>query len=128
MTPFQKLREFHSAFGALVGENPSLPDAETRALRIRILKEEWEEYLKAEEENDLVEIADALADMIYIAYGTGVAYGLPMDAIFDEVHRSNMAKLGPDGKPIRRDDGKILKPEGWTPPDVAGVIKGSTGS
>jgi predicted HAD superfamily Cof-like phosphohydrolase len=92
-------------------------------LRIRLLREEFDEYIKAENEDDIVEIADALADIIYIACGTAVSYGIPLDKVFDEVHRSNMAKLV-DGKPIRRDDGKVLKPEGWTPPDTKSAVFG----
>ena len=82
------------------------------------------EYIAAENEDDIVEIADALADIIYIACGTAVSYGIPLDKVFEEVHRSNMAKLV-DGKVLRRADGKVQKPEGWTPPDIAGVLKKS---
>jgi len=78
----------------------------------------------AELEHDIVEIADALADIIYIACGTAVSYGIPLDKVFEEVHRSNMAKLV-DGKPLKREDGKVIKPVGWTAPDIAGVLKRS---
>jgi len=88
------------------------------------LQEEVDEYLTAEQEDNLVEIADALADIIYIACGTAVSYGIPLDKVFEEVHRSNMAKLV-DGKPLKREDGKVIKPVGWTPPDIAGVLKKS---
>ena len=119
--PYDAVEAFHEAFGLLRGEHPELPDLPTRGLRIKLLREEFEEYLKAEAEDDLVEVADALADIIYIAYGTAVAYGIPLDRVFAEVHKSNMAKLV-DGKVIRRADGKILKPETWTPPDIKGVL------
>jgi predicted HAD superfamily Cof-like phosphohydrolase len=79
--------------------------------------------MQAESEDDIVEIADALADIIYIACGTAVSYGIPLNRVFDEVHRSNMAKLV-DGKVIRRADGKILKPDGWTPPDTKAAVFG----
>lgn len=118
---FEDVKKFQIAFGQNVGNRPSLPDQNERDLRIKLLKEEYEEYLEAEKDNDLVEIADALADIIYIVCGTAVSYGIPLNEVFDEVQRSNMAKLV-DGKPIRREDGKILKPEGWTPPDIAGII------
>jgi predicted HAD superfamily Cof-like phosphohydrolase len=78
--------------------------------------------LDGESFNDIIEVADALADIIYIACGTAVSYGIPLDDVFAEVHRSNMAKLV-DGKVIRREDGKIQKPDGWTAPDVKGVLE-----
>ena len=121
MTMFTDVRDFHQAFGQPIGEKPELPDTPERELRIELLREEFEEYMDAEIENNLVEVADALADIIYIACGTAVSYGIPLDKLFDEVHRSNMAKLV-DGKVIRRPDGKVQKPEGWTAPDVKGVL------
>jgi predicted HAD superfamily Cof-like phosphohydrolase len=94
---------------------------EERDLRKKLLIEEVNEYYNAEYADDLVEIADALADIIYIACGTAVSYGIPLDRVFTEVHRSNMAKLV-DGKVLRRSDGKIQKPEGWTPPDIETIL------
>jgi predicted HAD superfamily Cof-like phosphohydrolase len=120
--PFDQLWEFHDTYDITRTRTPSLPDQDTRDLRIRILREEWEEYLEGEQNNDLVEIADALGDMIYVAYGTGVAYGLPMDEIFNEIHRSNMSKLDEWGQPIYREDGKVLKGPNYSPPDIAGII------
>jgi hypothetical protein len=116
--------EFHRAFGQRIGEVPEFPDDEERKLRVKLLREEFREYLDGESFNDIVEVADALADIIYIACGTAVSYGIPLDRVFTEVHRSNMAKLV-DGKVIRREDGKIQKPEGWSAPDVEGVLKKS---
>lgn len=124
MSMFTDVKAFHRAFGQRIGEKPELPSAEERCLRIRLLEEEFEEYMDAEGKDDLVEIADALADIIYIACGTAVSYGIPLDAIFEEVHSSNMAKLV-DGKVIYREDGKVKKPEGWMPPDIAGVLNKS---
>lgn len=118
---FNDVREFQTAFGLLQQETPKLPSEKDRELRIELLVEEMEEYLHAESADDLVEIADALADIIYIACGTADAYGIDLNKVFEEVHRSNMAKLV-DGKVIRREDGKVLKPEGWTAPDIAGVL------
>lgn len=123
--PHHAVTEFHEAFGLMVNSVPALPDTATRDLRKKLLAEEYTEYTTAEAEDDIVEIADALADLIYIACGTAVAYGIPLDRVFAEVHRSNMAKLV-DGKVIRREDGKILKPTGWTPPDVAGILGSQT--
>jgi predicted HAD superfamily Cof-like phosphohydrolase len=121
---FTDVEAFHRAFGQRIGERPELPDTAERTLRMKLLAEEMYEYTVAENENDLVEIADALADIIYIACGTAVSYGIPLDDIFDEVHASNMAKLV-DGKVIYREDGKVKKPEGWQPPDIEGVLKKS---
>ena len=121
MTMFTDVRDFHKAFGQRIGEKPEFPDEDERKLRVKLLKEEFIEYMDGESFNDLVEVADALADIIYIACGTAVSYGIPLDDVFAEVHRSNMAKLV-DGKVIRREDGKIQKPEGWTPPDIKGVL------
>jgi predicted HAD superfamily Cof-like phosphohydrolase len=90
-----------------------------RSLRIKLLLEEVAEYIEAERRSDIIEIADALTDIHYIAAGTSVAYGIPGKDIFDHVHENNMTKLGEDGDPIYREDGKVLKPEGYVPPDVA---------
>jgi predicted HAD superfamily Cof-like phosphohydrolase len=124
MSFYTDVRDFHQAFGQRIGEKPELPDIEERKLRIKLLDEEVFEYTDAEYADDLVEIADALADIIYIACGTAVSYGIPLDDVFAEVHRSNMAKLV-DGKVIRREDGKVQKPEGWTPPDIRSVLEKS---
>lgn len=123
--PFEKLWEFHTVYNAARTRVPALPpegDA-LRVLRKRLLEEEFHEYLEGEANNDLVEIADALGDILYIAYGTAVAYGLPLDEIFDEIHRSNMSKLDPDtGLPIYREDGKVLKGKAYSPPDIKRII------
>ena len=118
---YTNVKDFHQAFGQRVGEIPELPSKEERELRRKLLAEEYTEYVVAEYHNDIVEIADALADIIYIAAGTAVSYGIPLDRIFTEVHRSNMAKLV-DGKVIRRSDGKVQKPEGWTPPNIKNIL------
>ena len=120
-TMFEMVRDFHEAFGQRIGEKPALPDMRERALRMKLLQEEFREYTEAEGDDNLVEIADALADIIYIVCGTAVSYGIPLDELYAEVHRSNMAKLV-DGKVLRRDDGKVIKPEGWTSPDIAGIL------
>lgn len=119
---YTDVKDFHVAFGQRVGNKSELPDDNERHLRIRLLEEEFEEYRMAEYENNLVEIADALADIIYIACGTAVSYGIPLDKIFEEVHRSNMAKLV-DGKPLYREDGKVMKPQGWRPPNIKDLLE-----
>ena len=122
-TMFEMVRDFHEAFGQRVGEKPELPDSEfERALRIKLMKEEVNEYNKAENNNDLTNLAVELADIIYIACGTAVSYGIPLDDVFNAIHQANMNKLI-DGKVIRREDGKIKKPEGWQSADIAGILK-----
>ncbi|CAB4162896.1 Phosphoribosyl-ATP pyrophosphohydrolase-like [uncultured Caudovirales phage] len=119
---YKDVMEFHKAFSLPIGTAPVLPNKNERDLRKNLLAEEYNEYLDGEEANDIVEIADALADIIYIACGTAVSYGIPLDKIFDEVHRSNMAKLV-DGKVLRREDGKVIKPAGWQAPNIEKIIE-----
>ena len=117
------VKEFHETYGLSIQNSPSLPDENIRSLRRDLLEEEFNEYMDGEEANDIVEISDALADMIYIIYGTAISYGIPLDEIFKEVHSSNMSKLGTDGKPIRRGDGKILKGPNYFEPKIEAIIK-----
>jgi len=121
MSYYTDVKDFHKAFKQRVGKKPKLPKEAERQLRVKLLVEEMQEYIDGETNDDIVEIADAIADIIYIACGTAVSYGIPLDDIFNEVHRSNMAKLV-DGKPIYREDGKVMKPEGWTAPDIKKII------
>lgn len=119
---YQDVMEFYNVIShKLMPTTPTLPNEEERLLRFKLLEEEFVEYTEAEDNDDIVEIADALADIIYIACGTAISYGIDLNAVFKEVHRSNMAKFV-DGKVLRRADGKIIKPEGWTPPDIQGVL------
>jgi predicted HAD superfamily Cof-like phosphohydrolase len=115
------VREFHSAFGLPMETKPTVHTPQTE-LRVALLREEFNEYLTAVEAGDLVEIADALADMTYVIHGTAHDHGLPLDALVEEVHRSNMSKLGLDGKPILREDGKVIKGPAYFKPDIAAVI------
>ena len=119
---FNSVKDFHVAFGQLVGETPKFPDTETRDLRKKLLTEEFKEYIIGEDNNDLENVAKELADIIYIVCGTAVSYGISLDKVFAEVHRSNMDKLV-DGKVIYRDDGKVLKPDGWQPPNIKQFIE-----
>lgn len=143
-TTFQDVRDFHLAFKHPVRDKPdataSAVPVELRDLRIELIREEFEELCEAAlgrtvyvivapqpsvsefRPGNVVGIADALADLVYVINGAALCYGIDLDEVFEEVHRSNMAKLGPDGKPIYREDGKVLKPEGWEPPDIAGVL------
>jgi predicted HAD superfamily Cof-like phosphohydrolase len=92
-------------------------------LRVALLQEEVGEFVAASARRDLIGVADALADIVYVAYGTALTYGIDLDAVLHEVHRSNMSKLGSDGKPLIRDDGKVLKSEGYFPPNVESVLR-----
>jgi len=116
------VHEFHRVYECNIAKCAILPDNSERNLRINLLREEFEEYLDAEKNNNIVEIADALADMLYIINGTCVSYGIPIDEIFAEVHSSNMSKLDPDGRVIRREDGKVLKGPNYFKPDISGII------
>lgn len=126
--PSDMVEEFHRAYGLPIRQEPKLPETLERDLRNGLLAEEFLEYIEAEAKNDLVAIADALADMIYIIQGTALVYGLPLDEIFDEVHRSNMSKLDENGKPIYREDGKVLKGPNYEPPNIEEIINGKTGN
>lgn len=125
MNPIVKsLLEFNDAFEIPYLTEPGLSSDELIELRIKLLSEEVEEYAEAARTGDLVEVLDALADIAYILAGTIINHGMQeiYDDAFDEVHRSNMAKLV-DGKVIRREDGKVMKPEGWQPPQLAKFLQ-----
>jgi predicted HAD superfamily Cof-like phosphohydrolase len=122
LTPLQMVRQFHEAFGVPAYDTPRIPPDNRVNLRVDLIDEEWNETGDAIESEDLVEIADGLADLVVVIYGTALEYGIDLDAVLEEVHASNMAKLGADGKPILRADGKVLKPEGWKPPNIAAVL------
>lgn len=118
---YQDVKEFQTVVGQHIGEKPEFPNGRERKLRMDLLLEEVKEYMESEDNEDLENLAKELADIIYIVCGTAASYGIPLDRVFDEVHRSNMAKLV-DGKVQRREDGKILKPEGWMPPDIKKIL------
>lgn len=122
-TNFKRVAEFMNAFGQNVEKKPKLVDLDTATLRHSLISEELDEFGEAVENNDLVGIADALTDLLYVVYGAGHAYGINLDKCFKEVHRSNMSKLGPDGKPIYRDDGKVLKGPKYKEPNLEKFIK-----
>lgn len=125
---FRQVGEFHTAYGLPVRTAPDVAvGAEQVALRLALIQEEVGELAAAATEGDIVGIADALADIVYVAYGTAHVYGIDLDAVLDEVHASNMTKLGADGRPVRRADGKILKGPGYRPPDIASVLSGPAG-
>ncbi len=119
------LREFHHTFRAHVEDEPTTDlAAEVIALRVSLIQEELDEYRKAAEAGDLVEVADALSDLMYVVLGTYVAHGLHLHAepLFEEVHRSNMSKLDEAGEPIFRDDGKVLKSDRFEQPNLESIL------
>ena len=120
------VKEFHAAFGLGIEEKPvaNLGKAKN-LLRFNLMQEENEEYLEAANKNDLTEVADALGDMLYILCGTIIEHGMQhkIEEIFDEIQSSNMSKLGPDGQPIYREDGKVLKGPDYFTPDIDKILK-----
>ncbi|MGL2993449.1 hypothetical protein [Flavobacterium sp. TSSA_36] len=122
----QAVTEFHTAFAIGHKEQPDGNLGEAKhLLRFNLMKEENEEYLEAAKAKDIVEIADALGDMLYILCGTIIEHGLQdhIEAIFDEIQRSNMSKLGEDGQPIYREDGKVMKGPHYFKPDFSKILK-----
>lgn len=133
-----QVKEFHKIFGCVISDKPTLPDAETLQLRLSLIAEEFKELQHAlgftEGANcpwrpldgqgaSLEEAAKELGDLLYVAYGTAIALGLDMEPIMDEIHRSNVSKVDPDGTVHRRHDGKILKPKDYSPADLKEIIK-----
>ena len=126
--PIKAVTEFHNAFRLSVEHKPKSDiSSEITELRYNLMKEENEEYLQAVKSNDLIEIGDALGDMLYILCGTIISHGFQdkIEAIFDEIQRSNMSKLGADGKPIYREDGKVLKGPNYFKPDIEKILNKS---
>lgn len=118
--------DFHDAFGIENNHQPTIQlDAKEIQLRFDLLKEENEEYLKAALEGDMVEVADALGDLMYILFGTIMKHGMQhkIVEVFEEIQRSNMSKLGADGKPIYREDGKVLKGPNYFKPDIRSILE-----
>ena len=122
----QAVREFHKAFKLDYLEQPKANiGLEKNKLRFNLMREENEEYLEAANNNDIIEVADALGDMLYILCGTIIEHGMQhkIDEIFNEIQSSNMSKLGADGNPIYREDGKVLKGPNYFKPDIEGALK-----
>jgi predicted HAD superfamily Cof-like phosphohydrolase len=120
------VKEFHKAFGLGMKEEPTADLGEAKnLLRFHLMKEENEEYLEAANNNDLVEVADALGDMLYILCGTIIEHGMQhkIEEVFAEIQLSNMSKLGVDGKPIYREDGKVLKGPNYFKPNIEDILK-----
>lgn len=115
---FDMVGDFMETFGQEVKTEAEFPDNETIALRLELIQEELNELREAIGNADLVEVADALTDILYVTYGAGHAFGINLDKCFEEVQASNMSKLGEDGKPIYREDGKVLKGPNFFEPNL----------
>ena len=119
MTNFEKVRLFMKTYGQEVKDKAGLSDSKTNNLRIELIKEELEELTEAMQDENLIEVADALTDILYVTYGAGHAFGIDLDKCFDEVQNSNMSKLGEDGKPIYNESGKVMKGPNYFKPDLS---------
>ena len=122
MTNFEKVGLFMKTFGQEVKTKPSFSTDKINKLRLDLIKEELEELKEAMNNKDLLEVADALTDILYVTYGAGHAFGIDLDKCFEEVQRSNMSKLGEDGKPIYNNQGKVMKGPNYFKPDLSKFI------
>ena len=123
MTNFEKVKKFMTTFGQEVKTNPSFASEKINLLRYELIKEELDEFKLALENNNLLEVADALTDILYVTYGAGHAFGIDLDKCFEEVQNSNMSKLDKDGNTIYNDMGKVMKGENYFKPDLSKFVK-----
>lgn len=122
-TNFDKVRDFMEACDQDIETSPKFPlDPDITFLRVKLIREELQELEEAIAYNDIVEVADALTDLLYVVYGAGHTFGVKLDACFDEVHSSNMTKLGPDGKAIKNSYGKVMKGPNYREPELKKVL------
>ena len=122
MSNFNKVGTFMKTFGQEVKTKPSFSSDKINKLRIDLIKEELDELQESMKNNDLLEVADALTDILYVTYGAGHAFGIDLDKCFDEVQNSNMSKLGENGKPIYNDAGKVMKGPKYFKPDLSKFV------
>ena len=122
MTNFKKVGVFMKTFGQEVKNKPSFSTEKINQLRISLIQEELDELKEAMTNNDLLEVADALTDLLYVTYGAGHAFGIDLDKCFNEVQNSNMSKLGEDGKPIYNELGKVMKGPNYFKPDLTKFV------
>ena len=123
MTNFKKVKIFMQKFGQEVKSKPSFSSEKINDLRYNLIKEELDELKQAIDRKDLLEVADALTDILYVTYGAGHAFGINLDKCFNEVQNSNMSKLGSDGKPIYNEDGKVMKGPNYFKPDLSKFVR-----
>ncbi len=122
MTNFKKVGVFMKTFGQEVKNKPSFSTEKINQLRISLIQEELDELKEAMTNNDLLEVADALTDLLYVTYGAGHSFGIDLDKCFNEVQNSNMSKLGEDGKPIYNEFGKVMKGPNYFKPDLSKFV------
>ena len=122
MTNFDKVGIFMKTFGQDVKDKPSLSSDKINQLRISLIKEELDELKEAMNSKDLLEVADALTDLLYVTYGAGHAFGIDLDKCFEEVQNSNMSKLDENGKPIYNESGKVMKGPNYFKPDLSKFV------
>mgnify|MGYP006082594775 FL=1 len=123
MSNFQSVKKFMQTFGQEVKDKTKFPEKKIVQLRYDLIKEELEELNEAIKDKDMKEIADALTDILYVTYGAGHAFGIDLDKCFNEVQRSNMSKLGANGKPIYNENGKVMKGPNYFKPDLNKFLK-----
>ena len=123
MTNFEKVGLFMKTFGQELKTNSGLSSEKINSLRLSLIYEELEELKKAISDNDILEVADALTDILYVTYGAGHAFGINLDKCFNEVQASNMSKLGKDKKPIYNEHGKVMKGPDYFKPDLSKFLK-----
>ena len=123
MTNFNSVKKFMKVFGQEVKTKAEFPSEKIIKLRLNLIQEELDEFDQALKNKDLKEVADALTDILYVTYGAGHAFGIDLDKCFEEVQRSNMSKLGEDGKPIYNENGKVMKGPKYFQPDLSKFIK-----
>ena len=121
-TNFELVGDFMEAMDQDILMTPVFPEEHIQKLRLDLIEEELDELQLGIDNQDIVEVADALTDLLYVVYGAGQAFGIDLDECFQEVHCSNMSKLGEDGRPIKREDGKVMKPSTYFPPNIASVL------
>ncbi len=112
------VREFHHVFGIEIGQELGFQSTESAILRLNLIAEEFKEVLDEFESQDIEKLAQELVDLVYVTVGAAITFGIPFDRVWDEVHRANMEKVGGG----MREDGKVLKPEGWVPPNIKGAL------
>ena len=122
MTNFQKVKTFMQTFGQEVKSKPSFSSDKINELRYNLIREEIEELKQAMDNKDILEVADALTDILYVTYGAGHAFGINLDACFEEVQNSNMSKLDENGKPIYNEHGKVMKGPNYFKPDLSKFV------
>jgi predicted HAD superfamily Cof-like phosphohydrolase len=122
MSNFQSVKKFMQTFGQEIQDMADFPNKKIVQLRCDLIKEELDELNQAIKDKDIKEVADALTDILYVTYGAGHAFGIDLDKCFNEVQRSNMSKLGADGKPIYNENGKVMKGPNYSKPDMSKLL------